>query len=91
MKFLITVTDDSADICEQYPFLKSKLQRETIIEWNHNHSAAYSYEIDFINIDNLEELLELKDKVNDHLIISLSNYSNKGTKYEIEIYNDYRE
>ena len=80
MKFKIYRTSDLE--CENPPCEGAKLVRAGSM----TDSAVYE-----IEIDTLEDLLQLKDRVGEGVIIGNSKFSKTGYKYEIEIYDDYRE
>lgn len=69
------------------------IMRRGIVKFIKKYTNDHITDIDdceIIEIKNLRELLELKEKEGENIII-LENTSNKKSKYIIEIYNDYRE
>ena len=79
MKFEIYRTSDWCR--ENKPCEGAKLVRAGSAE----HKPVYE-----IEINTLEQLLELVDEIND-IIVMDSDKSKTGYKYEIELYDDYRE
>lgn len=86
MKFRITATSCSDDVnmLKYYPFLKDriKIEQTTQLETTCFGSVTYTYEKCFIEIANLEELMELNKICGTEIIIDGN---------ELEIYDGYRE
>lgn len=74
MKFRIVCTDNYNLSSKRYPLLKE------------NFTMLLEDGIEYIFIDNLEELLTIENVIHENIIVS-----NSGSIPSIEIYDDYRE
>ena len=77
-------------IVDLYPILKDKLTTVNIA----NDSKKGYYSVNVIEVENLEELMQLIEKIDCNIIVdkpSLDEYNQHGIKGRITIYDDYME
>lgn len=77
-------------IVDLYPILKDKLTTVNIA----NDSKKGYYSVNVIEVENLEELMQLIEKIDCNIIVDkpiLDEYNQHGIKRRITIYDDYME
>jgi hypothetical protein len=77
-------------IVDLYPILKDKLTTVNIA----NDSKKGYYSVNVIEVENLEELMQLIEKIDCNIIVDkpiLDEYNQHGIKGRITIYDDYME
>lgn len=77
-------------IVDLYPILKDKLTTVNIV----NDSKKGYYSVNVIEVENLEELMQLIEKIDCNIIVDkpiLDEYNQHGIKGRITIYDDYME
>lgn len=77
-------------IVDLYPILKDKLTTVNIA----NDSKKGYYSVNVIEVENLEELMQLIEKIDCNIIVDkpiLDEYNQHGIKGKITIYDDYME
>ena len=77
-------------IVDLYPILKDKLTTVNIA----NDSKKGYYSVNVIEVENLEELMQLIEKIDCNIIVDkpiLDEYNQHGIKGRITIYDDYVE
>ena len=77
-------------IVDLYPILKDKLTTINIA----NDSKKGYYSVNVIEVNNLEELMQLIEKIDCNIIVDkpiLDEYNQHGIKGKITIYDDYME
>ena len=77
-------------IVDLYPTLKDKLTTVNIA----NDSKKGYYSVNVIEVENLEELMQLIEKIDCNIIVDkpiLDEYNQHGIKGKITIYDDYME
>lgn len=77
-------------IVDLYPILKDKLTTVNVV----NDSKKGYYSVNVIEVENLEELMQLIEKIDCNIIVDkpiLDEYNQHGIKGKITIYDDYME